>query len=216
MGKAVRRTQEQRAAETRHRLLDATITLLLDRGYSRITTADIASVAGVSRGALTHHFVSKEEIVTRAVQHQLRQVTADLHELAETLEGKSIDEIVDYLWDMMAGGLFLVTLEYLPEARHNPDFKDQMVPVVKEFHAALDAIWARLSDYAGIEPARAQVMLNATMCLIRGMVAQTIVRDDPNYFRSLLSYWKAHLREVFVLDWRAPQKARRQRASNSR
>jgi AcrR family transcriptional regulator len=200
MVKAARRTQEERAAETRLRLLDATIALLLDRGYSRITTADIAALAGVSRGALTHHFTSKEEIVTRAVQHQLRQTTADLHAVAESLQGTSTDEIVDYLWDMMAGGLFLVTLEYLPEARHNADFKAQMIPVVKEFHAALDAVWARLSEYAGIEPTRAQVMLNATMCLIRGMVAQTIVRDDPDYFRGLLAYWKAHLREVFVFD----------------
>jgi AcrR family transcriptional regulator len=200
MDKAVRRTQEERATETRLRLLDATSTLLLERGYSRITTADIAAAAGVSRGALTHHFASKEDIVTRAVQHQLRTVTADLHRLADALKGTSTDEVVDYLWDMMAGGLFYLTLEYLPEARHNPDFRGQMIPVVKEFHAALDTIWARLSEYAGIEPARAQVMLNATMCLIRGMVAQTIVRDDPDYFRSLLAYWKGHLREVFVLN----------------
>jgi AcrR family transcriptional regulator len=213
MGKVARRTQEQRTAETRHRLLDATITLLLERGYFRITTADIASVAGVSRGALTHHFVSKEDIVTQAVQHQLRKVTVDLHELADSLEGKSTDEIVDYLWEMMAGGLFLVTLEYLPEARHNSDFKSQMIPVVKEFHAALDAIWARLSQYAGIKPSQAQVMLNATMCLIRGMVAQTIVRDDPDYFRSLLAYWKGHLREEFVLDRRSPQAGPRRKVS---
>lgn len=199
MEKAVRRTQEERAAETRLRLLDATITLLLERGYSRITTTDIAAAAGVSRGALTHHFASKEEIVTRAVQHQLRNVTADLHRLADELKGASTDDVVDYLWDMMAGGLFLVTLEYLPEARHNLDFKAQMVPVVKEFHAALDTIWTRLSEYAGLDPARAQVMLNATMCLIRGMVAQTIVRDDPDYFQNLLAYWKDHLRETFIL-----------------
>jgi AcrR family transcriptional regulator len=199
MEKIKRRTQEERTAETRRRLLDATITLLLERGYSRLTTTDIAGAAGVSRGALTHHFASKEEIVTQAVQHQLRNVTADLHRLADELKGASTDDVIDYLWDMMAGGLFLVTLEYLPEARHNPDFKAQMVPVVKEFHAALDAIWTRLSEYADIEPARAQVMLNASMCVIRGMVAQTIVRDDPDYFRQLLSYWKDHLRETFVL-----------------
>lgn len=199
MEKSVRRTQEERTAETRLRLLEATITLLLERGYSRLTTTDIASVAGVSRGALTHHFASKEDIVTRAVQHQLQLTTANLHKLADELNGASSDDIIDYLWEMMAGGLFYVTLEYLPEARHNPDFKEQMVPVVKEFHAALDAVWTRLSEHAGIEPARARVMLNATMCLIRGMVAQTIVRDDPEYFQNLLSYWKGHLRETFIL-----------------
>lgn len=202
MEKSVRRTQEERTAETRLRLLEATITLLLERGYSRLTTTDIASLAGVSRGALTHHFASKEDIVTRAVQHQLQLTTANLHKLADELNGASSDDIIDYLWEMMAGGLFYVTLEYLPEARHNPDFKEQMVPVVKEFHAALDAVWTRLSEHAGIEPARARVMLNATMCLIRGMVAQTIVRDDPEYFQNLLSYWKGHLRETFILKGR--------------
>lgn len=202
MEKSVRRTQEERTAETRLRLLEATITLLLERGYSRLTTTDIASLAGVSRGALTHHFASKEDIVTRAVQHQLQLTTADLHKRADEVNGASSDDIIDYLWEMMAGGLFYVTLEYLPEARHNPAFKEQMVPVVKEFHAALDAVWTRLSEHADIEPARARVMLNATMCLIRGMVAQTIVRDDPEYFRNLLSYWKGHLRETFILKGR--------------
>ncbi len=32
-------------------------------------------------------------------------------------------------------------MEYLPEARHNPPFRAAIVPVVKEFHDGLNAVW---------------------------------------------------------------------------
>ncbi len=38
-------------------------------------------------------------------------------------------------------------------------------------------------------------MLNATLCLLRGMGVQTVLRDDPDYYRRLLRFWKSILRE---------------------
>lgn len=192
---APRRSQEARREETRLRLLRATIALLHERGYSRLTTPDIAQRAGVSRGALTHHFANKEDIVVRAVALQLQDVTDGLRQLCteQAAPGMSLDDIVDHLWRMMAEGLFYVTMEYLPEARHNLAFRERLRPVVRDFHAALDAIWMRVSSAAGLPPDQARISLNATMCLFRGMIAQTVLRDDPAYYRELLDYWKAHL-----------------------
>jgi AcrR family transcriptional regulator len=195
---APRRTQEARSEETQRRLLQATQALLLERGYTRLTTPDIARRAGVSRGALTHHFSSKEDIVVRALAAQLEETTSGLRRFCEAraVQGMSTDEVVDYLWPMMMDeGLFYVTLEYLPEARHNPGFRAQLLPVVQDFHAALDTIWSRLSERYGVPAERIRVTMNATMCLIRGMIAQTVLREDPAYFRQILDYWKAHLRE---------------------
>lgn len=63
--------------------------------------------------------------------------------------GGSSDEIVDYIWRMMDDRLFYVTMEYLPEARHNPDFRADLIPMVKDFHAGLDAIWTALAAVRG-------------------------------------------------------------------
>ena len=192
---ASRRTQETRRDETRLALINATLHLLLTRGYTRLTTVDVARVAGLSKGALTYHFPSKEDLVVQSIEHQLRAVTADLdsfvdHTMATTASGR---QIVDHLWRLMSGGLFYVTMEYLPEARHNDGFRARLIPVVQQFHAALDQIWRHLSRTRGLPTDRAQVILNATMCLIRGMVAQSILRDDPAYFEAILSYWKDQL-----------------------
>ena len=49
------RLQEERSAETRGRLLDATVACLHEFGYAGTTTTEIARRAGVSRGAQVHH-----------------------------------------------------------------------------------------------------------------------------------------------------------------
>lgn len=194
----MQRRQDQKSAETRTLLMEATIRLLLRQGYLRLTTPDIAVEAGVSRGALTHHFASKEELIASALEHQLRLVIVEMKSFVEGSVGRPnpSDLVIDYLWELMTSGLYYTTLEYLPELRHNASFKARMIPVVKEFHSALDEVWATLARPEGIDPDRARVMLNTTMCLIRGMVQQTIVRDDADYFRELLAFWKASLRTL--------------------
>ncbi|WP_245263275.1 TetR/AcrR family transcriptional regulator [Azorhizobium doebereinerae] len=199
MAERRRRSQHERTAETSARLLNATIDLLHDQGFSRISTPQIAAQAGVSRGALTHHFATKEELVTDAINAMLERVTADLHRFAEDIaaRGGSSDEIVDYIWRMMSDRLFYVTMEYLPEARHNDEFKDRLVPVVKNFHAGLDAIWMALAASRGADPGHTRTVMNASMCLVRGMIAQTVLREDPDYYSEMLAFWKAQVARHF-------------------
>jgi AcrR family transcriptional regulator len=207
-----RRTQEQRSDQTRLAVQEATLQLLLDVGYTRLTTADTAKAARVSRGALTHHFSSKEDLVVRSIAFQLDRVTARLRDFAKADQAArlGVDEIVEHLWAIMSDGLFYITMEYLPEARHNLAFKERLIPVVQRFHDALDAVWAHIADTISLPPDRAKVMLNATMCLIRGMVAQSVLRNEPDYFSKILAYWKQHLRTELaeVAATQGPQMAR--------
>src|ERR1700693_2418964 len=76
--------QEERSAETRRRLLDATVACLFERGYAGTTTTEIAVRAGVSRGAQLHHFPRKDELVVSALEHvfelRLRDMSAAIAE----------------------------------------------------------------------------------------------------------------------------------------
>lgn len=75
-----RRTQAERRAASRRRLIDAAIELLATRGYARTSLAAIGEKAGVSRGLVTHHFGSKEQCIAEVVAHIRRLVEAELHE----------------------------------------------------------------------------------------------------------------------------------------
>lgn len=191
-----RRSQQERSTETRQRLLDAAVTLMHDHGLAATSTTDIAAAAGVSRGALTHHFESREDLVTGAIEHMLERVIEELRAYsAHVAEGMtSSDELIDYLYRVMSNRLYYVTLEYLPEARHNAAFRQRLVPVVSRWHGALDQIWGELMQRYGMSAEAGRDLLNATMCLLRGMIGQTILRDDPPYYHRLLEFWKASVR----------------------
>jgi AcrR family transcriptional regulator len=66
------RTQAQRSEQTRSALVAAARKLFAERGYSEVGTEEIVREAGVTRGALYHHFDGKRELM-RAVYEQLEE-----------------------------------------------------------------------------------------------------------------------------------------------
>jgi AcrR family transcriptional regulator len=190
-----RRTQEERSALTRARLIEATLDCLMERGWTRTTTADIADRAGVSRGALTHHFESKEDLVGQSVKHLLADATREIGALAESAREGSLefDVFLDQLWEMFSGRLFHVTLEHVTEARYNIKLKARLVPVVRDFHCALDEIWRTFFGASGLSDGEIEVTLNATLCLLRGMGVQAVLREDPACYARLIAWWKGEM-----------------------
>jgi AcrR family transcriptional regulator len=53
---------KRRKNETRQNLLEAAYRVFGQRGYAQATVDDVAAAAGVSKGAVYHHFQSKEEL----------------------------------------------------------------------------------------------------------------------------------------------------------
>ena len=72
--------QAQKSAMTRDRILDAAIDCFINLGYTNVTTAKVASTAGVSRGAMLHHFPSKTELIQAAVEYLHGKLLEDYSE----------------------------------------------------------------------------------------------------------------------------------------
>jgi AcrR family transcriptional regulator len=85
--------QAQKSAMTRDRILDAAINCFINLGYTNVTTAKVASTAGVSRGAMLHHFPSKTELIQAAVEYLhgklLEDYTARVNSIPASKKGKS-------------------------------------------------------------------------------------------------------------------------------
>jgi hypothetical protein len=71
-----------------------------------------------------------------------------------------------------------------------------MIPVVKRFHEALDATWVEFCNPQTRTPRQARIILNLTVCLVRGMGVQTVLRQDPGYFADMIEAWKALLQQL--------------------
>ena len=195
-----RRSQEERSAETRTRLLDATVACLLELGYHATTTNAIQQRAGVSRGALMYHYASKAELLVAAVRHLARQRGANLREQAKRLpEGDDrTGQAIDLLWEIFTGPLFTANLELWSAARTDEELRSAIVDSERGLRADMHAVMVELFGRAQADQVSFADAIELTLQFMRGAALTAIVRADTAKQIRIVDMWKpvfAHLVE---------------------
>jgi AcrR family transcriptional regulator len=139
----MRRTQEERSSTTRHLLLEAAIECLDERGFAGTTTTEVAERAGVSRGAQLHHYPTKRELVSAAIEYVLERRLREFREGFATRRDKHKDaasrmeSAVELLWELTKGSTFYAWLELLVAARTDKKLRKEMTAIAKRFEVGL-------------------------------------------------------------------------------
>ena len=181
-----RRTQAERTAATRGALLDATIDCLVDVGFRGTTTTEVAHRAGVSLGALLHHFPTKADLLAAAVgdvlarrQAEFRKAIADADMNADRLE-----TAIDVLWTLYCGPTFTAWLELWVAARTDPDLAAAVLAVEDEFERTAVEITAELLADDDVSAAERVAAMRFTLALMDGVALQGLVKS-PNDTRPI-------------------------------
>ncbi|HVB91843.1 MAG TPA: TetR/AcrR family transcriptional regulator [Acidimicrobiales bacterium] len=130
-----RPTQQERSANTRQALLDATIECLIDLGYDNSTTAAISERAALSRGAHLHHFQTRACLFRSTVEVLARRVGREFADRVKALPqgaGRTAAAL-DMLWAVYCGPLFTTVLELAVHARTDPELRVQPAPLESTF-----------------------------------------------------------------------------------
>lgn len=171
-----RRTQSERSAEMKQRLLEATVQCLAEKGYAATSTQEVVDRAGVSRGALAHHFSSKTELVAEAAAYLIsNRIRTTQRQMAKLNDQH--DEFVKrarLLWENYQQ-TFPATIEYMVAARTDTALRqrfDELIDVyVPPKSEAVDD-WAALTNDP--TPRLTQYVIG---CFIRGLCLEAIVND---------------------------------------
>lgn len=83
---APRRTQAERSATTRARLIDAAASTFAEKGFAEAGREEIVAAAGVTRGAMYHHFADKADLFRAVYETVEEQVMAQVATAAMTVE----------------------------------------------------------------------------------------------------------------------------------
>lgn len=187
-----RRTQQERSASTRARLLDATIESISNLGYARTTTTEIAARAGVSRGAQLHHFPTKAQLVTTAVEHLFERRTEEFREAFATLPA-GVDRAaaaVDLLWSMVSGATFYAWLELVVAARTDPGLRTTVSAIADRFGENLDRTYRELFPAASVPSAFLDLAPVFTFALLQGLALDDIAGAEESQTVSVLGLLK--------------------------
>ncbi len=188
--KAARKPQA-RSATTRESVLDAALECLVERGYARTATADVAERAGVSRGAQLHHFRTRASLLAATVEHLAERRLAELRRALEARDrvGDEIDAAVDFVWEAYSDPTAYASLELLVAARTDDDLLAHLRPVADRFEKMLELADLTLAPNSVTRQQRT-ALRKLVVAAMQGLAVMRIVNDDSEYIDTVLRMLK--------------------------
>lgn len=174
----------------RARLLDATVELLVERGFAGTSTPLISQRAGVSRGAQLHHFPAKNDLVVAAVEHVAEARGAALREAAERVAGGPgrTRRILDMLAAHVTSPVFTAALELWVAARTEPALLAAVAPLEQRIGRELHTVTVELLGADERQPG-VRELVQATLDLMRGLALAATLSDDTRRRGRILDHW---------------------------
>jgi AcrR family transcriptional regulator len=163
----------------RNRLLDATIDCLAETGYSRFSTNDVVRRAGVSRGALAHHFPTKVDLVAAAADRLVELRAAEFRERFAAIPAphRTVAKALDVLWTFFDDPSFHALLELSIAARTEPELRPVMATGARHAAEVTREVFAESFPHLRQLPF-VPAVLDAILALFSGLAAQEAVDDD--------------------------------------
>jgi AcrR family transcriptional regulator len=186
-----RRKQEDRTREAKEKLLTATIDVFMRSGYSGLTTKEVARTAGLSNGALMHHYANKAELVVAATAAIYDEAIVRGQRVARSAEAgrKPIEGFIADCLSVYFDWPFIAALEAIVAARTDPELMARILPVMDNYRQSTNALWLEVFREAGLTPKEARLVLNLTLNMIRGMAVNRMWQQDESHYRAYLKDW---------------------------
>lgn len=178
-----------RGTEMRRRLIDAAIAVVARDGYAQASTWAICAEGKVSRGAMLHHFPTRESLFVAAIGDLADRSLRELDALLADTRGDMAERYYDWLWHTLDGPMFAVGLELLSAARTEPALRLRI-------RDGADALIARLAQAArqiartSPDPQALETKLLAAIPMVRGMGLDVIVGGKRAAHKTLFDRWR--------------------------
>lgn len=183
-------TQRERSEATQTKILEAAVRVLVQHGYAAATTTRIVAEAGVSRGAMLHHYPNKAELMQAVLQHVLHEREQAFHDALENTSGADpVSSVIDAFWDAVGPEeAFVPWLELTVAARTEPRLREVVAHAADEIQQVILANFHRLFDMT--ENPFAEILPALGMSLLQGLAMRDVIHHVPGRSEMVLMVLK--------------------------
>jgi AcrR family transcriptional regulator len=194
---APRRTQAERSETTRKQLLDAAVKLIRQNGFGGLRTIEVASLAGVSRGALLHHFPSKHALVVAVLTYvnELNFTQSTRRAQLARSSGDPIEEIIKDAQEFFFGDYFFIELAIAMSDESTRRLRRETHQFTRQTRFSIEAAWLDTLMSSGIPKQLASDVLALTLSAVRGFSVRMLIENDPKQFTRLMNVWRDIIRQ---------------------
>jgi len=195
-----RRSQAERTAETRARIMRGVLESIAAVGFQRTTAAEITRRAGVTWGAVQHHFGDKDGILVSVLEDSFDRFAAHLDDIP--VEGTGLPKraalFVDGAWAHFGSAEYRSTFEILlhdlgrDDAAVSPALRPSDSPSWQgPMFQLWDRTWMQIFADAPLTRRRHRVLEHYTVSVLSGLATMNMLEGTPTRGRRTeLAYLK--------------------------
>lgn len=191
-----RRSQEERSARTRERLIAAAFDILHRQGYSGASTVAIAKAAGVSLGALQHQFPTKALLMTAVLRRiAALRIAAYRAALKGVPPGPARFEALSQAsWAQIGTKELAASMEIELAMRNDPDLAAAAAPTFARHGAFMSRlVGASLKDRGAPDKKQTEAIRLLNNAIMVGLTMEMIRGADAKAIKAALASWSSVL-----------------------
>jgi AcrR family transcriptional regulator len=183
--------QESKSVKMRETVCKATVACLFELGYNETTISRIVERAGVSRGAVQHHFPTKEDLIIAAAERLLER-SLDFSNPREWVNDTSpsmADELLKTWSKVINTKQYQALLEILTAARTDKRLRERISPILQRWNSIIDRRMVEAFESVGGDDKDVELLMLMNRSLMRGLVIQDRYMTDPAYALTVVNRW---------------------------
>jgi AcrR family transcriptional regulator len=198
--------QAQKSAMTRDTILEATIDCFINFGYSNTTTAKIADHAGVSRGAMLHHFASRADLIHATINYLHRKLlqayTREYMKKMTKLPGHlswhgRVRAALEAYWDYLTSDLFTAYHELCVAGRTDMELHDILKQTLADFDRHVLETNLKLFPAWADQGEQFTLAMDLTKFLMEGMAVGQMAENRAARIERMLDSHAERLLQMF-------------------
>ena len=187
--------QQEKSQRAQDAICEAAIKSLYAVGYGDTTLNKVAEIAGLSKGALQHHFPTKEDLITATADRLLSRSVPDKSGNREGNKSAkqaapSVEFALLFIWNKMVNTpQYRALLEILNAARTDKELQKRISDKLLAWGKAMDEHSIRTYRAVNGNDDDVKALMNMTRSFMRGLIIQERYKADQKENLDLVKRW---------------------------
>ncbi len=184
--------REEKSAAMRRRICEAATECFAARGYHRSSIKQVVDAAGVSLGALQHHFPSKDDLVEATATHLLGRSVKWFQraKLNIAQDKNAFGDMIRQSWrEQFTTDEYAALLEILVAARTDEDLRARVAPRLDDWRRAIEAELRDLVPGGDDGAGELEAVLTIGRCMMTGLLVHDGLIGDAGHMRKVIDAW---------------------------
>jgi AcrR family transcriptional regulator len=196
-----RRSNVDRSATTRRQIFEATVQCLTSGGYGAVTNIRVAEEAGVSRGAMMHHFPTQQDLLVATIEYAYGKLSDHRMEVLSKLDQglPRYRALIDLAWATAQMPEGIACNEVRHGSRSDPEIRAAVTPIMTRLSDDYGRLHMRLAREAGLEAnVEVQGLTATTAMTMRSLAVNTFTYPRSQLVENVLLTLKAVREDIIA------------------